>query len=209
MAVRFDGNVLQQLTFGHAAAQLALAGLDRRARALPADVVPQRSSDEVLSGHRLASLKSPVSNGGSGIRKNSDDFELASHWDSSECRNDKVDAQLQSLVSRLTAFADGTADDFLDIELDLDTMTGFQRRVIARCRRIAWGKTLTYGQLAACAGSPRAARAVGNIMAANRFPLIVPCHRVIGAGGSLRGFSAPDGLTMKRRLLQREGSLSR
>jgi methylated-DNA-[protein]-cysteine S-methyltransferase len=63
----------------------------------------------------------------------------------------------------------------------------------------------TYGDLAAAIGSPGAARAVGSVMARNCFPLIVPCHRVLGAGGSLGGYSAPDGLRMKRRLLAMEG----
>jgi methylated-DNA-[protein]-cysteine S-methyltransferase len=91
--------------------------------------------------------------------------------------------------------------------LDLDGHTAFQRRVIRCCRQIPWGATRSYAELAARAGSPRAARAVGAVMAANRFPLIVPCHRVIGARGSLGGYSAPTGLVMKSRLLAREGSL--
>ncbi len=87
--------------------------------------------------------------------------------------------------------------------------TAFQRAVIDHCRRIPRGEVLTYGQLAERAGYPRSARAVGNVMATNRVPLIVPCHRVVGAGGNLGGFSAPQGLQMKRRLLRLEGSLER
>ncbi len=114
---------------------------------------------------------------------------------------------LRKTISRLRAYADGANDDFSDVNLDLSGMTPFQQRVVRHCRRIPSGKTLSYAQLAAKAGSPRAARAVGNVMASNRFPLIVPCHRVVGSGGSLGGYSAPDGLNMKRRLLAREGSL--
>jgi len=65
---------------------------------------------------------------------------------------------------------------------------------------------LTYGQLATRAGSPRSARAVGNVMASNRVPLIIPCHRVVAAGGALGGFSAPHGTRLKRRLLKLEGA---
>ena len=108
------------------------------------------------------------------------------------------------IVDRLQAFADGAGDDFRDLKIVTDDMTAFQCRVLEHCRRIKPGKTLTYGQLAARAGSPRAARAVGNVMASNRFPLVVPCHRVVGAS-SLGGYSAPNGLRLKRILLTREG----
>ncbi|MHB0959670.1 MAG: methylated-DNA--[protein]-cysteine S-methyltransferase [Pirellulaceae bacterium] len=111
----------------------------------------------------------------------------------------------QELIYRLQAVAQGEADDFLDVELDLHDRTAFQRAVICQCRQIPWGEVRTYGQLGALAGYPRAARAVGSVMAANRVPLIVPCHRVVGAAGNLGGFSAPQGLSMKRRLLQLEG----
>jgi methylated-DNA-[protein]-cysteine S-methyltransferase len=121
----------------------------------------------------------------------------------------KQDAASRALTGRLQAFADGARDDFLDVPLDLSQLTEFQRAVVEQCRRIPFGEVLTYGQLAAKAGYPGAARAVGNVMAANRFPLIVPCHRVIGAGGSLGGYSGPAGLRRKRQLLEREGSLAR
>ncbi|MCR4412656.1 MAG: methylated-DNA--[protein]-cysteine S-methyltransferase [Thermoguttaceae bacterium] len=108
------------------------------------------------------------------------------------------------LVARLQAYAEGSPEDFRDIAIDPGPQTPFRARVIARCRDIPWGTTVTYGDLAARAGSPRAARAVGNCMAANRIPLIVPCHRVVGAGGGLGGFSAPGRLSTKRRLLALE-----
>lgn len=109
------------------------------------------------------------------------------------------------LVARLQAFAAGQPDDFRDVELDLAGMTPFQQRVIQACRRIAPGTTLSYGQLAARAGRPGAARAVGQCMAKNRFPLIVPCHRVVASNG-LGGFSSRSGLAMKRRLLEMEAA---
>jgi methylated-DNA-[protein]-cysteine S-methyltransferase len=65
---------------------------------------------------------------------------------------------------------------------------------------------LTYGQLARRVGSPAAARAVGSTMARNRLPLVIPCHRVVGSGGQLRGFSAPGGVAVKQRLLQMEAA---
>lgn len=109
-------------------------------------------------------------------------------------------------VERLQRFAAGAADDFSDVELDLSHLTEFQLRVVKACRRIKAGKSRSYGELAAIAGSPRAARAVGNVMRGNRYPLIVPCHRVIGSNGKLCGFTSPQGLAMKERLLEREGA---
>ncbi len=108
------------------------------------------------------------------------------------------------LVRRLQAYASGARDQFRDIEVDPGPLTDFQRRVLRRCRRIPYGKTLTYGELAAQAGHPGAARAVGNCMAANPVPLIIPCHRVVASGGKLGGYSAVGGLKMKRRLLELE-----
>ncbi len=108
------------------------------------------------------------------------------------------------LVVRLQAYAGGWPEDFRDIAIDPGPQTPFRARVIARCREIPWGATATYGELAASAGSPQAARAVGNCMAANRIPLIVPCHRVVATGAGLGGYSAPGGLATKRRLLALE-----
>lgn len=113
------------------------------------------------------------------------------------------------LRRRFEAFAQGTADDFADIELDWPPLTEFQRTVLQETRRIPYGQTVSYGELAARAGSPRAARAVGSIMAGNRFPLIIPCHRVLASGGRIGGFSAPHGVTLKQRLLELEQSLQR
>ena len=108
------------------------------------------------------------------------------------------------LVKRLQGMLAGGRCDFSDVPLDLAGFTKFQRDVLAACRKIPWGQTLSYGDLARRARSPGAARAVGQCMAGNRFPLVVPCHRVLGAGGRIGGFSAPRGLELKRALLQLE-----
>jgi methylated-DNA-[protein]-cysteine S-methyltransferase len=106
------------------------------------------------------------------------------------------------LVRRLQAYAKGAGkDDFRDIRLDLGGLSVFQRRVLALCRKIPFGTTLSYAQLAARAGSPRAYRAVGNCMAGNKIPIIIPCHRVVSANGGLGSYSAPGGIRMKKRLL--------
>lgn len=113
-----------------------------------------------------------------------------------------------SLVDRLRHYAAGGRVDFRDVQLDLDHLTPFQQRVLNHCRAIGYGKTLSYGQLATLAGSPHAARAVGNTMAANRFPLIVPCHRVIHSDGSVGHYSGPEGQRTKIKLLAMERRFS-
>jgi methylated-DNA-[protein]-cysteine S-methyltransferase len=115
------------------------------------------------------------------------------------------DADLAAdVLDRLVRYADGEPVDFSDVRVAVGHLTPFQQRVIRACRAIAWGGQRTYGDLADAAGAQGAARAVGQVMAGNRTPLVVPCHRVVAAGGGLGGFSAPDGLSMKRRLLALE-----
>jgi methylated-DNA-[protein]-cysteine S-methyltransferase len=109
------------------------------------------------------------------------------------------------LVRRLQAFANGTAkDDFRDIRLDLGQKSDFQRRVLNVCRKIPYGTTLSYAELAELAGFPGASRAVGNCMASNNLPILIPCHRVVCSNGSLGSYSAPGGTRMKKRLLALE-----
>lgn len=109
------------------------------------------------------------------------------------------------LRDQLKRYADGEPISFTHVELTWPKpLTRFRRRVISETRRISWGSTLTYGELAARAGSPRAARAVGTVMASNRFPFVIPCHRVVGSAGGLGGFTAPGGVGLKERLLMME-----
>jgi len=91
------------------------------------------------------------------------------------------------------------------VPLDLTGLTDFQQAVLRACRAIDYGTTTTYGALAAAVGRPGAARAVGAVMARNPIPLIIPCHRVLGADGRLGGFSAEGGVDVKRRMLRLEG----
>jgi len=92
-----------------------------------------------------------------------------------------------------------------DLPLDVRG-TAFQRAVWAEINRITYGTTTTYSQIAEHIGRPRAARAVGAAVGANPLPILIPCHRVVGAGGSLTGYGG--GLEMKAELLQMEGVLS-
>ena len=90
------------------------------------------------------------------------------------------------------------------VPLDLAAVPPFSRRVLLAASRIPYGATVTYGHLARRAGLPGAARAVGQVMARNPVPLLVPCHRVVASGGGLGGFTG--GLVLKRRLLALEGA---
>jgi methylated-DNA-[protein]-cysteine S-methyltransferase len=112
------------------------------------------------------------------------------------------------LAARLQDFAAGRAVSFDDVPIDLGGVTAFERRVVKQCRAIRYGHTRSYGELAALAGSPRAARAVGNAMAGNQFAIVVPCHRVINSDGSLGNYGARGGRQTKRRLLDLEHAAS-
>jgi methylated-DNA-[protein]-cysteine S-methyltransferase len=112
----------------------------------------------------------------------------------------------RELIGQLAAYASSRLVDFSGVPLDESQWSDFQRRVLSACRRIPYGKLQTYGQLAAAAGSPGAARAVGRVMATNPLPIVVPCHRVVGAAGDLRGYSARGGMEMKERLMKLEGA---
>lgn len=105
------------------------------------------------------------------------------------------------LRARIQKHFGGEAQDFSDVKLDMSGIPDFPARVYTALRKIGLGRTTTYGELAARAGSPGAARAVGTAMRTNPFVLVVPCHRVLGAGGKLGGFSAPGGASTKKAML--------
>ncbi len=116
---------------------------------------------------------------------------------------DDRDALLCEAGELLKSYFAGERPDFA-LPLDLSGLRRFSRDVLRACARIPRGETRSYGEVAAMAGAPRAARAAGQALARNPLPIFVPCHRVIGADGKLVGFGA--GLEMKRRLLALEES---
>ena len=107
------------------------------------------------------------------------------------------------LATRVAGYFGGGPDDFLDVELDLDGATSFERALTAALRHVPAGETVTYGELAALAGRPNAQRAAGTFCARNRFALVVPCHRVVAADSI--GSYGSLGIEYKRRLLELEG----
>jgi methylated-DNA-[protein]-cysteine S-methyltransferase len=108
------------------------------------------------------------------------------------------------LRRRLERYASGQMESFVDCSIHLQARTEFQRKVLETTRDIPYGRTLSYAELASACGSPGAARAVGNVMASNRVPILIPCHRVVASGGKLGGFSAPQGVELKQILLKME-----
>ncbi|QDU81450.1 Methylated-DNA--protein-cysteine methyltransferase, constitutive [Polystyrenella longa] len=105
----------------------------------------------------------------------------------------------------LQKFAAGEMCSFEKVDLLLpEKLTHFQRKVLTQTRQLQYGQTITYQDLAERAGHPGAARAVGSVMANNLIPILIPCHRVLGTGRKLGGFSAPQGTLLKRDLLRME-----
>ena len=109
-------------------------------------------------------------------------------------------------IAAVTRYFEGEQIDFSGYTLDLGDQDAFFKRIYDVARQVGWGQTTTYGTLARELGAgPEAARDVGEAMAKNPVPLIIPCHRVLAAGGRIGGFSAPGGTTAKRRMLALEG----
>jgi methylated-DNA-[protein]-cysteine S-methyltransferase len=104
----------------------------------------------------------------------------------------------------LDEYFDGKRHSF-ELPVDVGLIAGFNRRVLDELARVPYGEVVTYGQLAARAERPRAARAVGTVMNRNPIPIVLPCHRVIGANGSLTGYGG--GLERKEMLLRLEGAI--
>lgn len=90
------------------------------------------------------------------------------------------------------------------LALDLSGYSNFQLDILRAAEKIPYGEVISYKELALRAGRPGAARAAGGVMAVNRNPIIIPCHRVVASSGALTGFTAPGGLEMKKRLLMME-----
>jgi methylated-DNA-[protein]-cysteine S-methyltransferase len=112
----------------------------------------------------------------------------------------------QQAIDGMVALLEGEARDLRFCALDLRRETPFHLRVYAAAQDIPPGKTQTYGEIAALLGEPGAARAVGQALGHNPFPIIVPCHRVLASGAQSGGFSAPGGVSTKLRMLLIEGA---
>jgi methylated-DNA-[protein]-cysteine S-methyltransferase len=113
--------------------------------------------------------------------------------------------EVRDAIDGIVALLQGEPSDLSAIALDMEGVAPFHRRVYEVARTIPPGKTLAYGEVAARLGAARAARAVGQALGHNPFPIVVPCHRVVAASGKIGGFSAHGGTATKRRMLAIEG----
>ncbi|HLP01092.1 MAG TPA: methylated-DNA--[protein]-cysteine S-methyltransferase [Opitutaceae bacterium] len=115
-------------------------------------------------------------------------------------------AEVAAVIARIQRHLSGELQDFSDLSFDWSRVTPFRARVLRALLAIGPGRTATYGALAQTIGAPAgSARAIGGAVGANPWPLLVPCHRILGANGKLTGFSAPGGIATKSRLLALEG----
>jgi methylated-DNA-[protein]-cysteine S-methyltransferase len=109
-----------------------------------------------------------------------------------------------ALVAAIMAYGEGERVQFADTPLDLDGISDFNRSVYEDILQLRWGETTTYGEIARRLGDLNLSRAVGKALGDNPIPLIIPCHRVLGANGLAGGFSAPGGVSSKMRMLALE-----
>lgn len=114
--------------------------------------------------------------------------------------------EISAIIAKIRKHLQGEVQDFRSVALDLENVDPFFREIYAAARQIPPGQTRTYGEIAKAVGQPAAAQEVGQAMAKNPVPIIVPCHRVAAAGGKLGGFSAPGGPATKAKLLAIEGA---
>ncbi len=114
--------------------------------------------------------------------------------------------EVAEVIGAAQRYFAGEPTDFSAVTLDLDDQDELFRSIYAAARRVGWGRTTTYGALAREIGAgPEVARDVGQAMAENPVPLIIPCHRVLAVGGKIGGFSAPGGAAAKAHMLELEG----
>ena len=116
------------------------------------------------------------------------------------------DSGVAAAIARVQALLEGKRDDLTDIPLDWSAVPDFDRRVLEICRAIPPGATRTYGDIARELGDLALSRGVGQALGRNPFPIIVPCHRVLGADGRTGGFSGGVGVETKLAMLNREGA---
>jgi methylated-DNA-[protein]-cysteine S-methyltransferase len=114
-------------------------------------------------------------------------------------------SSIAKAVAELERYFRGEEVNFSTLRLDLRASGPFHKAAYAATRSVRWGRVATYGEIAGVMGSPGAARAVGHALSLNPIAVIIPCHRILAAGGKIGGFSAHGGVDAKARLLEIEG----
>lgn len=120
---------------------------------------------------------------------------------------DKLPRQMDEAIAAIIRLMEGESETLEDIELDMTGIGEFEARVYSLSRAIAPGKTRTYGDLARELGDVAFSQRVGQSLGRNPIPIIIPCHRIVGADNKMTGFSAPGGIETKRALLKIEGAI--
>ena len=116
-------------------------------------------------------------------------------------------AEIIQVIARVQKHLQGSPEDYSDLRYDFSEVAAFNRAVLEATLKVKSGDTRSYGQIAASLGQPAgASRAVGSALGANRWPLLIPCHRIVAANGKMTGFSGPGGVLAKTRLLALEGA---
>ncbi len=125
-----------------------------------------------------------------------------------DAKETRPPAAVADAIARIEALLRGEKVDLSPIRLDMREVPAFHRKVFEATRAIPPGRTRTYGEIATQIGEPGASQAVGQALGDNPFAPVVPCHRVLAAGGRMNGFSAHGGVVTKRRMLEIEGAVA-
>lgn len=129
------------------------------------------------------------------------------HWAKAVTESPVLSSHGERLKKTLEQYVKGDSIQWPELPLDMSRLTPFSRKALAALATVPQGTFVTYGELAKMAGNPKGAQAIGRAMAKNPWPLIYPCHRVMGTDGSMTGFSASGGVELKEFLLRLEGAL--
>lgn len=185
----------------------AVEGAVRRLRGRLADQLPRQVYFDSLEGTSLGTVFVAVSQRGL-IALNfgvSEDAFLASVEKRTGTRPDRAPERTREAEEQVAAYLTGERTRF-DLPVDLVSLTDFQREVLEATAQIPRGQVTTYAEIARRIGRPKAYRAVGQALGNNPVPLVIPCHRVVAADGSLTGYSGGSGIKTKARLLELEGA---
>jgi len=166
---------------------LGWIGVAWSARGLTRVQLPER--DRAATERRLIATLPHAENGGTPVQRGAEELPPA----------------IAGAVAAIARYAAGEAVDFSGIAVDMGNADEFRLAIYDAARRLGFGETVTYGELAARAGHAGLARETGQALGQNPVPLVVPCHRILAAGGKIGGFSAPGGAATKERLLELEG----
>ncbi|MHC4173798.1 MAG: methylated-DNA--[protein]-cysteine S-methyltransferase [Planctomycetota bacterium] len=184
--------------FGLAGTEYALCGTCLPLRE------PEKVESHLLKNLSLINRESSIEHPPQGVLRK----ESIGLWRVSNIEFDKT--FFKTLQEQITSYFEGACVNFSpDIPLVLDGFSRFCGLVLTACRDIKFGQTISYSELAKKAGRPAASRAIGNTLARNPLPLIIPCHRVVRSDGKIGGFSAPGGISLKKKMLELERKATR